>query len=127
MQHRHTVGQQFVQAKADIDRVLRSGGVYVVNIIDGPPESFLRAEVATIAAVLPHVALLRGPSLLDGFIGNSVVVAGSEPLDVERWDALRRERGDRGELVDDLTAYLDGALVLTDDFAPVDQLIVGAR
>jgi spermidine synthase len=120
----HLATREFM---AEIDRVLRPGGVYVANIIDGPPESFLRAEAATIAAVLPHVAVMRGPSLVDGFIGNSVVVASSDTIVAERWDALRRERGDGGELVDDVAAYLDEALVLTDDFAPVDQLIVGTR
>ena len=46
------------------------------------------------------------------------------------WDAARVAAGDEGDLVGDdgdLDAYLDDAMVLTDDFAPVDQLILGTR
>ncbi len=105
----------------DVARVLRPGGIYVANIIDGGDESFLRAEAATIATALPQVAVLRGPTVLDGFAGNSIVVASDHPIDVSALDP------EGGEFVDDLDRYLDDALVLTDDFAPVDQLIIGTR
>jgi hypothetical protein len=47
--------------------------------------------------------------------------ASDSALDPAAWGA------DGGELVADLDADLTGALVLTDDFAPVDQLILDAR
>ena len=78
-------------------------------------------------AALPFVAVMPGEGLTDGFNGNAVVVAGDEPIDAAAWNRARIDRGDPGSLVDDIDAYLDGALVLTDDFAPVDQLVVGAR
>jgi spermidine synthase len=111
----------------DVDRVLRQGGVYVANVIDGPDESFLRAEAATIREVFPHVAVMRSAFLADGASGNAVIVASSEPVDADAWDARRRSADDGGELVADVDTYLDGALVLTDEFAPVDQLITGRR
>jgi spermidine synthase len=118
----HLATEEFM---TDVARVLRPGGIYVANIIDGANESFLRAETATMRRAMPHVAVMRGPGVVDGLIGNSVVVASTEPFDAESWDAARRAADDGGELVTDVDAYLDGALVLTDDFAPVDQLIAG--
>jgi spermidine synthase len=120
----HLATSEFVD---DVARVLRPGGIYVVNLIDGGAESFLRAEAATIAESLPYVAVVRSAALADGFLSNAVVVASDRPIDAAAWDAARVGRGDDGALVDDVDAYLDGALVLTDDFAPVDQLVAGAR
>ena len=120
----HLATEEFMD---DIARVLRPGGIYVANIIDGSAQSFLRAEAATIRSALPFVAVMPGEGLTDGFNGNAVVVAGDEPIDAAAWNRARIDRGDPGSLVDDIDAYLDGALVLTDDFAPVDQLVVGAR
>ncbi len=47
---------------ADIRRVLTDDGLYAVNIIDHPPLAFVRAEIATIAAVFPHVAIVARPA-----------------------------------------------------------------
>jgi len=133
----HLATEEFI---ADVDRVLRPDGIYVANVIDGPAEKFLRAEAATIAEVFGHVAVIRGPGIVIGRNGNSVVVASQSPLNVEslaeRLAADRRPGDDPadvdpdrelGEILtgDDLRPYLDGATVLTDDFAPVDQLIGG--
>jgi hypothetical protein len=108
--------------------VLRPGGVYVVNVIDGADEDLLRAVAHTIAEVLPHVAVMRSAALVGGASsGNAVVLASDEPLDTSAWDVARRAHDDDGELVVDLGEYLDGAVRLTDDFAPVDQLILGTR
>ena len=131
----HLATEEFL---ADVDRVLRPDGIYVANIIDGPQERFLRAEAATIARVFEHVAVIRGPGIVGGRNGNSVAVASQAPLNVESLAARLasdREPGDEdpdpdrvvGELLtgDALATYLDGATILTDDFAPVDQLIGG--
>jgi spermidine synthase len=113
---------------ADIARVLKTGGVYAQNVIDYPPGRFIRAELATVADVFPHVALIAPPAALAGETGsNFVIVASVSPL---RLDLL----ADRLGLVDqpvtllsgpDLTRYIGDARVLTDDYAPVDQLLQG--
>nr|BFE76768.1 hypothetical protein GCM10020092_100690 [Actinoplanes digitatis] len=113
---------------ADISRVLRADGVYAQNVIDYPPGRFIRAEVATVASVFPHVALVAPQAALDGETGsNFVIVASRSPL------ALDEIRG-RLELVDEpvelisgarLDDFVGGARVLTDDYAPVDQLLAG--
>ncbi len=110
----HLATEEFIE---EIDRVLRPGGIYAANVIDEPGQRFLRAEAATIARVLPYVAVILGPGAADGFGGNSVIVASDEPFDA----SLVAVAG--GRVVEDLDAYLDGATILTDDFAPVDQLI----
>lgn len=120
----HLATEEFV---ADVARVLRPGGLYVVNLVDEPAERFLRAEAATVARVLPYVAIVRGPNLLRGVAGNAVLVASDQPLDVAAWDQRRTIQDDPGALVVDVASYVRGALVLTDDFAPVDQLLAGVR
>lgn len=111
----------------DVERVLRPGGVYVANIIDGAAQSFLRAEAATIRTALPFVAVMPGDGLSTGRSGNAVVVASDRSFDAEAWNRARVERGDPGSFVENVDDYLEGALRLTDDFAPVDQLLVGTR
>ncbi len=109
---------------ADVRRVLADDGIYAVNVIDRPPLAFARAEVATIAAEFPHVALIARPEAVAGDDGgNFVVIASDQPLPL---DAIRTNLLDRGgELIasEDMAAFAGDARILTDDFAPVDQLL----
>ncbi len=111
----------------EVDRVLRPGGLYVLNVIDNDPLAFLHAEVATVASVLPDTGLVAAPAqLAAGGGGNLVVVATKDGA--MRWDALDAAVGDTRDTPDaldpDATADLvRGAPVLTDDDAPVDQLL----
>jgi spermidine synthase len=109
-----------------VDRALTDEGVYAVNLIDHPPLGFVRAELATMRAVFPHVVLLaRAPVLAGEDGGNVVAVASRSPLPA---GALREALPDldlawqvaEGE---ELDAFVGGAQVLTDDHAPVDQLL----
>jgi hypothetical protein len=98
----------------DVRRVLRPGGVYALNVIDGPARRFIRAEIATVAAVFPHVALVAPPAALRGETGsNFVVFASTAPL-------LAPPDSVTGGALHDFTG---GARQLTDDYAPVDQLL----
>jgi spermidine synthase len=116
----HLATEEFLH---EIDRVLRPGGIYAANIIDGGGQKFLAAEAATLARVFDHVVVIRGEAVVDGLRGNSVIIASDTPLDPARFDRLMRDAGDPGEVVTDFGAYTDGATIITDDFAPVDQLI----
>jgi len=120
----HLTTVEFVR---DLARVLRPGGIYVVNVIDGPGQRFLRAAIATIAQVLPHVAVMRSGSLVDGGGGNAVIAAGQEPLDASAWDERRVRTRDHGAVLPDVASFARGATVLTDDRAPVDQLLLDGR
>jgi spermidine synthase/MFS family permease len=120
----HLATREFVE---EVARVLRPDGVYVLNLIDEPTERFVRAAAATIARVLPFVAVTRSDGLLEGRSGNAVIVASAAPLDAASWDARRVRAGDGGALVSDIDDYIADAVILTDDFAPVDQLLAGTR
>jgi SAM-dependent methyltransferase len=113
----HLATREFVD---EIERVLRPGGVYALNVIDGAELSFLRAETATIAQVLPNIEVLLSARAVEGGIGNAVIVASDQPFDSDQLDP------EDGQLIDDVDAFIDGATILTDDFAPVDQLLTGA-
>ncbi len=111
---------------ADVARVLRPDGIYAQNIIDQPPLRFLWADVATLREVFDHVAVLGPAGRFDGSAGgNTVVVASDAPLPVAALRAELAARGADDEVRADasLTDALGGAEVLTDDYAPVDQLL----
>ena len=78
-------------------RVLRPGGLLVMNVTDVPPLAFTRIQVATARAAFDDVALLAGAAVLRGRrAGNVVLLAGAVP-DVR---PLREERLLRaGELI----------------------------
>jgi SAM-dependent methyltransferase len=111
---------------AEVHRVLRHDGVYVLNVIDHDPMHLLAAEVATLADRFPHVAVLARPEQLGpGGGGNAVVVASDRPIDVAALEARAAARGEPGSVLDAGAAlrFAGDAPVLTDDWAPVDQLI----
>ena len=113
----------------EVARVLRPGGMYVANIIDYPPLRFFRAEAATAASVFGHVTLIAGRATLAGQSGgNLILVASDAPPDraaIEAAIAAWRESEPTAVITDpaEVSAYIGDAVVLTDDFAPVDQLL----
>jgi spermidine synthase len=112
-----------------IDRVLRPGGSYVVNIIDYPPLRFVRAEAATAGSVFSNVSVIARDSTIDGENGgNLVLVASDTPLDTAGVDAAigARNEGSITRVLaapDEVRAFIGDSPILTDDFAPVDQLL----
>jgi spermidine synthase len=115
-----------VEFLGQVDRTLRPDGVYLLNLIDYPPLGFARAEAATLRQVWEHVALIVPPERVRGERGgNFVFVASHEPLDVTAMQARNDRPGDDDLVVTGaaLEAFVGGARLLRDDFAPVDQLI----
>jgi spermidine synthase len=111
---------------ADVRRVLTADGLYAVNVIDRPPLAFVRAEVATIAAVFDHVALVARPDALAKEAGgNFVVLASDRPIDADALRTALAARDGALRLVTgpEVAAFAGDARILTDDFAPVDQLL----
>jgi spermidine synthase len=107
---------------ADLHALMTTDGLYLLNVIDHGPRDFLRAEVATIADVFAHVAVLeRG----DNVGGNHVVIASDRPIPLDGITARNRMRARTDVLVsgDALVAFVADAVPLTDDRAPVDQLL----
>lgn len=120
----HLTTKEVVQS---IRRILRPGGVYAVNVIDYPPLGFARAEIATIASVFEHVAIIAKPGTLakeDG--GNLVIVASDQPLPIANLQAKLAERDKSLSLLsgkEAVATFSESARILTDSYAPVDQLL----
>jgi SAM-dependent methyltransferase len=67
----------------EVHDLLRPGGAYLANIVDGPPFAFTRGQVATVQAAFRHVVLLAEPSVLRGRrFGNLVLGASDAAFDV---------------------------------------------
>jgi spermidine synthase len=65
------------------ERVLRGTGVYLANLADAAPFTFLRSQLATFAAVFEELALIAEPGVLRGRrFGNAVLVAAHRPVDL---------------------------------------------
>jgi spermidine synthase len=123
----HLATREFL---SDVARVLRPGGLVVLNVIDNGPKRFLAAEARTLASVLDSTALVARPDQLgpDGG-GNFVLAASDGPLAPERIRAATAARAEpavvlTGGAYDRLAA---AGPLLTDDYAPVDQLLTPYR
>ena len=113
----------------EVARVLRPGGMYVMNLIDYPPLGSVRAAAATVGRTFEHVAVIAGRTVLGGQSGGNVVlVASGEPLDVAAVTARIDTWGESAETTilaapSEVAGFIGEAPILTDDFAPVDQLL----
>jgi spermidine synthase len=117
-----------VEFVATVGEKLAPGGLYTINVIDRPEARFARAEVATLEQVFGHVAVFAPPGYFTGESGGNYVLIGShDPIDVEGVSAALRARGgaEIGLTGLDLDRFVDGAEPLTDDYAPVDQMLTG--
>jgi MFS family permease len=136
----HLATREFAQL---IEARMTDDGVYVMNVIDYGPRDFLRAEVATLASVFDHVAVIGRPGAFgdlgrtgpgdqeepiapdEPLGGNHVVVASNDPLPIDELFTANRGRARVDQILQgaDLRAFVEGAPILTDDRAPVDQLL----
>jgi spermidine synthase len=120
----HLTTAEFVR---DVQRVLRSDGIYAVNIIDFPPLDLARAQLATFDEVFEHVAVYGPASRLAGTSGgNLILLASDAPFPSGAiLDANEAHGGTAhlGASDAEVQEFIDGALILTDDFAPTDQLL----
>jgi hypothetical protein len=112
-----------VELTRDVRRVLRPGGMYALNLIDGPARRFARAEVATVAAVFRHVLVISPRDALDGRrTANFVVIASDSPLPLADIEARVAAVAEPAAVVEG-RSWAGDARVLTDDRSPVDQLL----
>ena len=89
--------------------------------------AFARAEAATLRSLFEHVAIVTWSGDVRGRVGGNVVLVASARAAALGGDPRRGRAGDPGATVigepRGVDAFLAGAPVLTDDFAPADQLI----
>ena len=107
---------------AEVDRVLKPGGVYVINLIDGRENAFARAQLRTIAETFEvGVVILPPDGRVDRRLVNQVAVFSHDELpslDIDPDDGLLLPETD-------LEGWIGDAPLLRDEFAPVDQLRAG--
>ena len=118
------------EALTEVRRVLTADGVYVANLIDYGSLDFARAAAATMAAVFDYVYVAGDPvdiglgsGGLDG--GNLVTIASDRALDITAIENALDSRDTGWSIAagTDVETWVDDAQILTDDFAPVDQLL----
>jgi hypothetical protein len=105
---------------------MKPDATYMMNVIDYGDLDFVRAEARTLGEVFPEVALFAPEDYLAGDAGgNFVLVASHRPIDVAAIERAIRDRGGAETGIEDasLDRFIDDAPVLTDDFAPVDQML----
>ncbi|GAA3758890.1 spermidine synthase [Salinactinospora qingdaonensis] len=110
----HLTSVEFV---GEVERVLRAGGVYAVNVGDGHGLAHTRAQVATVREVFPHTALLAAPAVLRGRrFGNLVVVASQRELAVDELAHRAHRDPDMARLLtaEDLDRFVAGAAAVRD-------------
>ena len=102
-------------------RALRPGGVYAVNVADGPPLEQVRAAVATVRSVFEETCMIAEAGVLRGRrLGNLVIAAGDRPLpdgELRRAvaaDPFPARMLDSAELIQ----FASGAQVITDATGP---------
>jgi hypothetical protein len=88
-----------------------------VNIADGPPLSFARGQVATLAAATEHVAALAEAQVLKGRrFGNVVLVGSNAPLPLHWLPRLMASGPHPAKSVSgaELREFTAGAPIVTD-------------
>jgi hypothetical protein len=110
----HLTSAEFAAAA---DRVLTASGIYAVNVGDGPPLAYARAQVATARSVFPCACLIADAAVLRGRrFGNLVLAAAHRGLPVG--GLARRAAADPfpGRVVhgSDLDRFAAGARPVTD-------------
>jgi len=109
-----------IEVLDEIQRVLRPDGRYVMNVIDGGDNGFARAQLATLRERFSHVAaIVPADGIPTDESVNQVLVAATSPLSLPEIDPEDGVVLTGGEL----DAFIGDAMVLTDDHAPVDQLL----
>ena len=110
----------------DIKRVMAPEAVYVINLLDYPPLGFARAEAATFLDVFDDVAVIAPPSYLSAERGGNFVLVGAlRPFEWAEVQDRIIARGGEEQVLSGVAVrgFVAGARSLTDDFAPVDQII----
>lgn len=119
----HLTTVEFIE---EIASRLRTGGIYTMNVIDYGDLDFVRSELASLREVFDHVAVFAPATYLAGEAGgNFVLVASSTAIPVEDISAGIAARGgsEAAAAGETLTNFIGEARPLTDDYAPVDQMI----
>jgi len=110
-----------VEWTEEVQRVLRPGGLYAMNVIDFRPLELARAEAATLQDVFSSVRFVSHADVTgELFGGNLVFLASDQSLPYATGSNAKL-----GIIYDEnaVESLAESAEVLRDDFAPADQLL----
>jgi spermidine synthase len=106
-----------VEFYRELSALLAPAGVLLVNVADGPGLAFARRQVATIAHVLPEVALLADTQVLKGRrFGNLVIAASASSLPTDWLPRMLAAGPLPAKIAQDaeVAAFAQGARIVTD-------------
>lgn len=106
-----------VEFYRELSTLLAPAGVLLVNVADGPRLAFARKQVATVAHVLPEVALLADTQVLKARrFGNLVIAASASPLPTEWLPRLLAAGPHPAKIAqgDEVETFAQGARIVTD-------------
>ena len=91
-------------------------GVVAVNLLDGHPFEYSRRQAATLASVFDHIAVVLDaePEDDEGPLGNVVIFASDEPLDIVTTPDLLGTPRPHFLHGGDLTSWIGDARIMTD-------------
>lgn len=109
-----------VEVMEEFDRLLDDGGLYAMNVIDGNQNRFARAQLGTLGEVFPELGVVEPSDGVGRVPVNQILLAAQSPIPI-----LMIGNGDGRQLSrSEVTAFIgDSDVILTDDFAPADQLL----
>jgi hypothetical protein len=103
-----------IEYQAEVRRILRTGGVHLMNVIDAPPGRAARRQAATLLEAFAEVVLIAPRGVVGGRrTGNVVFAAADRTLSLAR---LRARAPDNHEVLApaEVTVLADGAAILRD-------------
>lgn len=121
----HLTTTEFLE---DVEAVLVSDGFYIMNLIDSGRFNLARAAANTFRSVFGDVAVVAPSEVVSGAFGgtsNVLLIGGGDvPEAADLNEALRRS-GSGSVAISGAAVepFIGEAIVLRDDFAPVDQLL----
>lgn len=101
-----------------VARVLAPGGIYVLNVIDAPPQYIARRIATTLLGVFPEVALVAAHRVFRGRdVGNLVFVCSRRPVPLDKVRTRAARDGEPTDVVgtDEVRFYAAGAKAFTDE------------
>ncbi|MFQ5998820.1 MAG: fused MFS/spermidine synthase [Candidatus Bathyarchaeia archaeon] len=129
----HLMTKEFFE---EIDTSLTEDGVVVSNIIasiDGPTSLILKSEIKTMSQVFPNVYVFPVSTLGPSAIQNVIVVATKSPISYSKADVVEIAKQSTVVKIPEFVSYAShyyeeridtsDAHVLTDNFAPVENLV----
>lgn len=105
----------------EVKRVLRPGGIYALNVIDFPPLELVKAEGATLLDSFRDVRVVAVRGVNGQPVGGNEVFFASDRTMPKATGSTAR--GATTYVRSDVESLVGDAEELTDDYAPVDQLI----